>query len=101
MARPLQRLDPRQVAAPHSRRRVFLFGGLAALLFIVLFLLIGATFFLPPFRDRGGEIPNPIRMVKDLLFPPPLLVIIDKEIVTSEEDPFPTPPIPDDDTASE
>jgi hypothetical protein len=76
MAEPLQRLDPRQRAAPRSRRRLFLLSGLAALLLLLLLVLIGATFLLPRLRDRGGEVPNPIRMVKDWLFPPPQPVFV-------------------------
>jgi hypothetical protein len=76
-------------------------GGLAALLFLSLSLLIGATFLLPRLVERGGQIPNPIEMVMDLLFPPVIVAdVVDLDggdFMILDGDPIPAPPMPDDD----
>jgi hypothetical protein len=46
----------------------------AARMVAVLYLLFVAAFVLPRLRE-GGEVPNPIQMVKDWLFPPQVVEI--------------------------
>jgi hypothetical protein len=59
-----------------KRRRMLWYVTSAALMVAVLYLLFVAGFVLPRLRE-GGELPNPIQMVKDWLFPPQLFVEIE------------------------
>jgi hypothetical protein len=61
---------------PIKRRRpILLYAGLAALLLAVLSLLVAGSFVLPRLRGRGFEFPNPVQVVRDWLWPPPVLIV--------------------------
>jgi hypothetical protein len=55
------------------RRRVLLYGSIAALALLVTPFL--AVLFQPRLRDSGGEFPNPVRVVWEWFFPPPIFML--------------------------
>jgi hypothetical protein len=46
----------------------------------ILLLLLGASLLVTQWRERGGQVANPIEMVRDWLFPPPPFMIVDVDI---------------------
>jgi hypothetical protein len=59
----------------HKRRRIGVFGAFVALSAVIMIALaIVPSVDWSRLRDRGRDIPNPIRMVRDFLFPPPPII---------------------------
>ncbi len=68
-------------------------AGAAVLLLAGLFaFLIAQPLMLARMQNRGERIPNPIRMVKDWLFPPDV-IIVDGDELDVEQAPPVAPPV--------
>jgi hypothetical protein len=57
------------------RRRALLYGGLAALVLLLLLLVLADAVFQPRLREGGGGFPNPVRVVWEWFFPPPVFTM--------------------------
>jgi len=80
MARPPSALDNLASARRIKRRRLLLYGAVAVVLLMGAASLLVIVNSLPRRLPNGErEIPNPIQMVKDWLFPPRLLRLEDAE----------------------
>jgi hypothetical protein len=70
---------------PTTRRRILWRGALAATLLVMLWLLFVNIFGMPRLRDPQNGFPDPLQIVRDWLFPPPPLVLIDVDVSGSIE----------------
>jgi hypothetical protein len=52
------------------RRRIRWFAGLTLLVLALLWLLFASIVLLPRLRERHGDWPNPLQVIKHWLFPP-------------------------------